>query len=181
MKSDLLTGIDSLRCQIATLATAGGLTDAEIQKAAKAAKRKADPIAWMDSELERLTQWQRELAEDLRAAYEHGTDYGLTLCGCLKLAEALTLAGAGVAQTQVAALADLQRLRAAVNALRDPFEELMQHWRSMRLGGATWPDIAEELMEDREAWRTTRKQIVTWDKSNGHLLKSGRPGRPRKT
>jgi septal ring factor EnvC (AmiA/AmiB activator) len=181
MKSELLSGIESLRCQIATLATADGLTDAEIQKAAKAAKRKADPIAWMDSELERLTQWQRELAEDLRAAYEHGTDYGLALCGCLQLAEALNVAGVTVEPLQVAALAELQRLRVAVEALTDPHAEQMQQGRTLQLSGQTWPQVAEALGYSRESWPTVRRQIVDWDKQNGNLIKKGAPGRKRKT
>lgn len=179
--SDILQSLELLRLQVATIWTRQAVTDGEAEKLFKSAKRRKLSLDAVAVELDGLTEWRRDLAEDLRCAYQLGTDRGLQLVALLRFAEALSVAIDSWEALKIDALADLERLRVAIGQATGDTEESARKRRGLQLwnDGDKWTDVAEQLDGTPEFWRSVQQEIRRFAKSNNLPIRTGKSGAKR--
>jgi hypothetical protein len=74
----------------------------------------------------------------------------------------------------------IARLRVAYASTNDD-QDYVEKMRALELwnSGRTWPEVAEEIRQDREQWRAVSEEVKRFAKKHNLFIRKGKSGSPK--
>jgi hypothetical protein len=190
---ELIEELELIKSQIGTWEYKNVSTDCEIEAATELAKKKRNAVDWWQSEYKKITQWRRDLADDLRGIYLFASRHGLKLESCLQFAEVVQESTSESErlkvesfskQLKIESLAEIERYRLLLVELEHspPNDEEARRQKGLELwnSGKSWAEVATTLDGTPETKNAVKREITRFAKSREFLLRKGQAGAKKK-
>lgn len=187
MSQEILDELELVKAKIGTVDLRLAVLQSEVERLTLAAKKKRNAVEWFEVELKNATQWQRDLADDLRGVFLFASKVGLRLDACLKYAETIDKPVQGTERLKIEALAAIEeyklRLISGINSADDS-EETARRQRGLGVWNGspsvTWSDVAEALDGTPETKKAVTEEIRRYAKANNLFIRKASPGAKRR-